>query len=636
MEGSNTPLDEKTLFLPADGGVGTEPDEVTGLRAAIWRRELDLMDARGEIAELRQSVAILTSAGAELAAALGTRDATIAAATSPVFLSEVGDIGASVAALQVDVDDANARRLEIEGRLGERDAELYRLEDQLAAAQAETEWMAAGKAELETSLQAQARGWDDVRSRLAAIGAELQPEQQEPVAGTAAPWAPPGEEAAAEEVPVAGPDAVFGEIARVTAGIAALRLALQQKDEALAASARASAPEAEPVAGATSGSEVEAPASASDTEIAGLQAELTRVQTELNQTKEESAKADEARVGEIAALTAAAAASAKTIRDKDAEMEEAKSTVADLEQQNAKLSAEVQQLKSEPEGGHLKRIAGLTAVAVSASKLLGGDAEEDTKAAAEPQAEPQTGPQDVADQDAELASLRAELDALRLSFDAVSSEKDAAQTQVQQQAAELAAAQAKLASAEPAPNLPAEPSTAGEVAPSRVAAKTAPIQAALISGVRPQTTAIVQDLAALKGIGPVYEQRLYDRGIGTFWEVANLSNEEFVDFLKPNRAGQSQLDFQAIRADALRLARETFSMGHIWDGAAVDDLQRIEGVGQVMEQRLYDAGVHTFEQLAAITLEQLSAIIGDSEPFNPDFTDWINQARALVAQHSRS
>lgn len=761
MEDSNTLLDEETLLLPADDGEGMEPDEIAGLRAAVWQRDLDLMDARGEIAELRQSVAILTSMGAELAAALGTGGATRAAAATPAYLSEVGDFEASVAALQGDVDAATAQRLELETRLGERDAEVYRLEDQLAAAQAETEWMAAGKAELETTLQAQARGWDDVRARLAALRSELEPEGQEPVAGGAEPLVPTGEEPAVEEAPVAGPDAVFGEIARITAGIAGLRLALQQRDEALAAaSALATASGAEPAAAATSGTEVEVPPGPSDTEAAGLQAELARVQTELDQTKEESAKAGEASAAEIAALTAAAAASAKTIEEKDAELEKAKADIAALEQQNEKLSAEVKGVQSDSDGGNLKKIVGLTAAAAGVTKLVRGDDDEEAKAgepqaeqAAEPQtgsqvaeqtsppdsqvadleaelkrtkeesakaeeakageiaaltaaaaasaktlrdkdaeleeakstiadmetqnaklsaelqrlkAEPESGklgavvglaavtagaakvlgddsggevdvtgePQEGVSPDAELANLRAELDALRLSLAAVSSEKDAAQTQLQQQAEELAAAHAKLASAEPIEQ-PAEPAAIGEVAPSRVAAKTAPIQAALISGVRPQTTAIVQDLAALKGIGPVYEQRLYERGIGTFWEVANLSNDEFVDYLKPNRAAQKQLDFDAIRADALRLARETFSMGHLWDGAAVDDLQRIEGVGQIMEQRLYDAGIHTFEQLAGITLEQLSAIIGDSELFTPDLMDWITQARALAAQRSR-
>ncbi len=697
MEDSNIPLDEETLLLPTDGGEGTEPDEVAGLRAAVWQRDLDLMDARGEIAELRQSVAILTSMGAELAAALNTRDATIAGTASPVFISEVGDIGASIAALQGDVDDATAQRQEIEGRLGERDAELYRLEDQLAAAQAETEWMAAGKAELETTLQKQARGWGDVRTRLAALRAEFEPEQQEPVAGVAEALQQPGEQATAEEVPVVSPDAVLGEIATITAGVAALRLALQQKDEALAgAAARTSVIEAEPVTATMKDAELDQAKStiasleqqnaklsaevqqlqsepegghlnkvvgltaaaagvsklirgdgdeevkAAETAALDLPAEpstageeqailpdssVADLQAELKRTKEESAKADEARAGEIAALTAAAAAAAKTLRDKDAELEEAKSAIADIEAQYAKLTAELQQLKAEPESGKMGAVAGLAVVTTGAANLLGDDSEDEAKVAGEPQ--------EGVDQDAELASLRAELDALRLSFDAVSSERDSAQTQVQMHAAELAEAQAKPLSPEAAPDQLAPPSTAVDLAPSRVAAKTAPIQAALISGVRPQTTAIVQDLAALKGIGPVYEQRLYEGGIGTFWEVANLSNEEFLDVLKPNRAAQKQLDLEAIRADALRLARETFTMGHIWDGAAVDDLQRIEGVGQVMEQRLYDAGVRTFEQLSAITLEQLSAIVGDSELFTPDFTDWIDQARALVAQRSR-
>ena len=351
MEDSNIPLDEETLLLPTDGGEGTEPDEVAGLRAAVWQRDLDLMDARGEIAELRQSVAILTSMGAELAAALNTRDATIAGTASPVFISEVGDIGASIAALQGDVDDATAQRQEIEGRLGERDAELYRLEDQLAAAQAETEWMAAGKAELETTLQKQARGWGDVRTRLAALRAEFEPEQQEPVAGVAEALQQPGEQATAEEVPVVSPDAVLGEIATITAGVAALRLALQQKDEALAgAAARTSVIEAEPV----------------------------------------------------------------TATMKDAELDQAKSTIASLEQQNAKLSAEVQQLQSEPEGGHLNKVVGLTAAAAGVSKLIRGDGDEEVKAAEtaalDLPAEPSTaGEEQAILPDSSVADLQAEL-----------------------------------------------------------------------------------------------------------------------------------------------------------------------------------------------------------------------------------
>ncbi len=612
MEGPNTALDQESPLLTADDGADSEPEGIAALRAAVWQRELDLVDARGEIAELRQSVAILTSMGAELAAALNARDAAGAAAATPAFISEVGDIEASIAALQNDVDAATALRLDAEERLAGREAEIARLEDQLASAQAETEWMAAGKADVEASLQAQAGAWEDARRRLVALGAGLQPEGFEPVAELAAP--PVEQEQAAPLAPeAAGPDAVFAEIALLAAGIDAMRLALKDKEEALAA---ASAPPSEVAAAAVNVDELQAQASQAEATIAGLQSELAQTQTalaqaqaETNKLKEENARAEESKAGEIAALTAAAAATAKTMREKDAELEEAKSTITDLEDQTAKLTAEVQRLKAEQEQDRKGAAVGAAVVAAGAAKAIGAE-----EAAPGPAAATEPPQQDAGE--VELARLRAELEALQRTLDSVTAERDAALAQAP-------------APAETAPE-------AAEATPSRVAAKTAPLQAALIFGVHPQTTAIVQDLAALRGIGPVYEQRMYDRGIGTYWEIANLTDEEFIEILKPSKAAQKHLDCAAVRADALRLARETYSMGFIWDGEAVDDLQRIEGIGQVMEQRLYDAGVRTFDQLASITLEQLETIIGDSEPFAPDFIDWVNQARVLAAQRTHS
>lgn len=150
----------------------------------------------------------------------------------------------------------------------------------------------------------------------------------------------------------------------------------------------------------------------------------------------------------------------------------------------------------------------------------------------------------------------------------------------------------------------------------------------------PQVTAAPQDLASVNGIGGVYEQRLYAAGIGSYWELANLSDADFAQILELTDLQRAAFDGAAIRAQAEALAAATGTVGQLWDGAAPDDFEPIKGIGKVFEQRLYDAGIRTYARLAAATPAELATICGGNMPVKPDFASWIEQARSLLSQRS--
>lgn len=160
--------------------------------------------------------------------------------------------------------------------------------------------------------------------------------------------------------------------------------------------------------------------------------------------------------------------------------------------------------------------------------------------------------------------------------------------------------------------------------------KLAAANAAVAVRALPQSVQAPQDLADVKGIGRVFEQRLYKAGIGTFWELSALSDDDLKAILQLNELQLLHIDLEAIRADARRLAEETNTVGQLWEGKVPDDFEPLEGIGKVFEQRLYDAGITTYAALASATPEQLADIIQAKPPAQPDYASWIAQARRLV------
>ena len=138
-----------------------------------------------------------------------------------------------------------------------------------------------------------------------------------------------------------------------------------------------------------------------------------------------------------------------------------------------------------------------------------------------------------------------------------------------------------------------------------------------------------QDLSRISGIGAVYETKLYAAGIGTYWELSEIADQDLVRVLEVQDF--QAVDIVAVKADALKLAEETDTVGRYWDGTPPDDFEKLEGIGEVYERRLYDAGICTFRALAGVSAERLQEICQAPDWRRPDYASWIAQAERLIA-----
>lgn len=147
----------------------------------------------------------------------------------------------------------------------------------------------------------------------------------------------------------------------------------------------------------------------------------------------------------------------------------------------------------------------------------------------------------------------------------------------------------------------------------------------------PAISACPQPLSEVKGIDSVLEQRLYAGGIGSYWSLAQLSDDELAHILELGETERAAVDLEDLRHDAARLARDTHSVGRRWNGSQPDDLERLVGLGPAHEQRLYEAGICTYEALGSTSPEVLATVCPGHAGHPPDYAHWIAQARALRA-----
>jgi predicted flap endonuclease-1-like 5' DNA nuclease len=91
------------------------------------------------------------------------------------------------------------------------------------------------------------------------------------------------------------------------------------------------------------------------------------------------------------------------------------------------------------------------------------------------------------------------------------------------------------------------------------------------------------------------------------------------------------VDIVALKADALKLAEETDAVGRYWDGTPPDNFEQLEGIGEVYERRLYEAGICTFRALAEVSEDRLQEICQAPDWRRPDYAAWIAQAKRLTA-----
>jgi len=167
-------------------------------------------------------------------------------------------------------------------------------------------------------------------------------------------------------------------------------------------------------------------------------------------------------------------------------------------------------------------------------------------------------------------------------------------------------------------------------------AKRSAATAAIIAGVQPQLTDRLQPLTRVKGIGLAFRRRLFHAGIGTYWELASLTDDELRGILQLNPTQIERVSMEDIRANALSLAQGTDTVGQIWHGHRVDEFEPMEGIGKVFEERLYDAGICTFEQLAGTSPEQLAEICHAPEMSAPDYGAWVAYATQIVAERAKA
>jgi predicted flap endonuclease-1-like 5' DNA nuclease len=168
-----------------------------------------------------------------------------------------------------------------------------------------------------------------------------------------------------------------------------------------------------------------------------------------------------------------------------------------------------------------------------------------------------------------------------------------------------------------------------EEARLRAAGKRVPRQTRTREYENAVVTSCPQDLESIDGIGTVYENRLYQAGVGSYWEVAQISDAELTDILEVMPF--QDVDLAEIRASAMALAIESGTVNRVWDGTEPDDFEPLSGLGVIYERRLYQAGYCTYEALAAATPEELERACKPPAGRKPDFADWIATAQILAA-----
>jgi predicted flap endonuclease-1-like 5' DNA nuclease len=131
-------------------------------------------------------------------------------------------------------------------------------------------------------------------------------------------------------------------------------------------------------------------------------------------------------------------------------------------------------------------------------------------------------------------------------------------------------------------------------------------------------------LEEIEGIGPAYAKRLNEAGIYSFAQLAELTPERLREIIKPESwqkiEPESWLDQAAAMADP-------------------DPLEDIVGIGEVYAQRLNQAGIYTFAQLAELAPERVKEIAAAEAWQEIDAEGWVAQARGFAfkkAQHTRA
>ena len=130
------------------------------------------------------------------------------------------------------------------------------------------------------------------------------------------------------------------------------------------------------------------------------------------------------------------------------------------------------------------------------------------------------------------------------------------------------------------------------------------------------------DLTKISGIGAVFAKRLNESGIHTFQQLHDTNDAHILEIIKPE-------DWQKIEPGEWREDAGIFAAGGTpaKRAKAAERLARINGIGDVYERKLNEAGIHTFAELAATSSARAAEITGSSET---ESQLWITEADALA------
>jgi chromosome segregation ATPase len=603
--------------------------------------QLTITDLQKEVADLRVRIGVLEGDAAKLKGDHSLKLGEIATLTAGA--------AAAGAVIKGKDDELGKLRVQIgnlENQIKLRDADLGALNTRFAALQGELNTAKSGSGKLDTDLKAALAARADLDAKLKAREAE--------VAKLTADW---NAKLKAQDDEVArlrteteknkgDHGRTVAEIATLTAGAAAAAAAIKAKDDELGRlrvritdlEGAAKAKDADWAAKLKAKDDelanwnvrfdslrgdydkFQITAKGNDAELANLRARLNLLQADLDKlnytrgTLEASLKArdghvadlqaeiaklreaETAKANQLATFSASAAAAASAIQGREKDLADANARYATLDKSfnDAKwrigeLEAELAKLRG-AQGDYETRVAGLDKNFNDAKWRIG-------------------------ELEAELAALRGE------------------KGEIEAQLQEL--------KSRPAPSAPTP--AAPQVA--TFAAKGFADEAAAKAGIAVVRSECPQHLSEINGIGTVFEQRLFEFGIGTYWEVASLSDDDFRKALKLDEIAKASksggrmlnIDMNAIRMDALRMAKETDTQGRTWLGGHPDDFEPIDGIGHVFELRLYDAGICTYEALLKTDVQRLAEICKPPKRFKtPDYEGWKAQAAKLLAKQRKS
>lgn len=143
----------------------------------------------------------------------------------------------------------------------------------------------------------------------------------------------------------------------------------------------------------------------------------------------------------------------------------------------------------------------------------------------------------------------------------------------------------------------------------------------------PTASSYPDPLWRVRGIGVIYQKRLYEAGIFTWHQLASSD----VDSLRAAAQAPATSDPTLWIAQARELAEQFDRVGATYSGPVPDDFTRIDGIGSLSEQTLYRAGVFTYKQLADLTPQALARLLPEAAAAGEsiDFKIWLDQASQL-------